>query len=206
MSASLFILFISWIYLFLKYRKNLVYYLIRSTGNFPKIMTRKSKTRVIANDALNTDRLTKYNVYIKRLIPQGTVDNNLGPDRLTGPKALDPNYCRQPTLWLHDLCLQFLILHGNELRLFGTKAQTIKVGYLTLQQYVQLLTSLAMTRLGPSIGHQALDLPRTGIEPLPFHAERMHYVLFYPLLIIPLLTVSRIFCLFLRIFVCEFCA
>ncbi|MCP3665241.1 MAG: leucine-rich repeat domain-containing protein [Gammaproteobacteria bacterium] len=26
-----------------------------------------------------------------------TVDtNNLGPDRLSGPKALDPNYCRQP--------------------------------------------------------------------------------------------------------------
>ncbi len=31
-------------------------------------------------------------------IHQGTVDNNLGPDRLAGPKALDPNYCRQPTL------------------------------------------------------------------------------------------------------------
>ncbi len=26
-----------------------------------------------------------------RVIPQGTVDNNLGPDRLAGPKALDPN-------------------------------------------------------------------------------------------------------------------
>ena len=33
-----------------------------------------------------------------RVIPQGTVDDNLGPDRLAGPKALDPNYCRQPTL------------------------------------------------------------------------------------------------------------
>ena len=31
------------------------------------------------------------------VIPKGTVDNNLGPDRLAGPKALDPNYCRQPT-------------------------------------------------------------------------------------------------------------
>ncbi len=28
-----------------------------------------------------------------RLIPQGTVDNNLGPDRLAGPKGLDPNFC-----------------------------------------------------------------------------------------------------------------
>ena len=34
----------------------------------------------------------------KRVIPQGTVDNNLGPDRLAGPKALDPYHCRQPTL------------------------------------------------------------------------------------------------------------
>ena len=33
-----------------------------------------------------------------RVIPQGTVDNILGPDRLAGPKALDPNYSRQPTL------------------------------------------------------------------------------------------------------------
>ncbi len=29
-------------------------------------------------------------IYI-RVIPQGTVDNNLGPDRLAGPKDLDPN-------------------------------------------------------------------------------------------------------------------
>ncbi len=26
------------------------------------------------------------------VIPQVTVDNNLGQDRLAGPKALDPNY------------------------------------------------------------------------------------------------------------------
>ncbi len=32
------------------------------------------------------------------VIPQGTVDNNLGPGRLAGAEALDPNYCRQPTL------------------------------------------------------------------------------------------------------------
>ncbi len=32
-----------------------------------------------------------------RVKPQGTV-YNLGPDRLAGPKALDPNYCGQPTL------------------------------------------------------------------------------------------------------------
>ena len=63
-------------------------------------------------------------------MPQGTVDNNLGPDRL-----VDPNYCRQPTLWLHDLCLEVLTVHGNELRLFGAKAfpptHTISVVHLT---------------------------------------------------------------------------
>ncbi len=31
-------------------------------------------------------------------MPQRTVDNNQGPDRLAGPKALDPNYCRQPLI------------------------------------------------------------------------------------------------------------
>ncbi len=36
--------------------------------------------------------------YIIRLMPQVTVDNKLGPDRLAGLKALDPNYRRQPTL------------------------------------------------------------------------------------------------------------
>ena len=56
-----------------------------------------------------------------RVIPQVTVDI-LGPDRLAGPKALDPNYCRQPTLRLHDLCLEVLTVHGNELCLFGAKA------------------------------------------------------------------------------------
>ena len=35
---------------------------------------------------------------IIRLILQGTVDNNLGPDSLLGPNALDPNYYRQLTL------------------------------------------------------------------------------------------------------------
>ena len=61
-------------------------------------------------------------MYLIRLIPQGTVDNNLGPDHLEGPEALDPNYCRQPNLRLHDLCLEVLTVHGIELRLFRAKA------------------------------------------------------------------------------------
>ncbi len=56
------------------------------------------------------------------VIPQGTVDNKLGPDRLAGPKALDPKYCRQPTLWLHDLCLEVLTVRFSKVkvRFFGT--------------------------------------------------------------------------------------
>ncbi len=37
-------------------------------------------------------------------IPQGTADNNVGPNCSAGPKALDPNHCRQPT----DFCLEVL--------------------------------------------------------------------------------------------------
>ncbi len=33
-----------------------------------------------------------------RLIPQGTVDNILRPDRIAGQKAEDHYYCRQQTL------------------------------------------------------------------------------------------------------------
>ncbi len=32
-----------------------------------------------------------------RFIPQDTADNNLGPDRVAGPKALDPYYFMQTT-------------------------------------------------------------------------------------------------------------
>ena len=63
-----------------------------------------------------------FKVFIIRLIPQGTLDNNIGTDRLAGSKALDPNYCRQQTLCLYDTCLEVLNVHGTELRLFGAKA------------------------------------------------------------------------------------
>ena len=50
---------------------------------------------------------------------QRSVVNYIGPHRLTGPMALDQNDFRQP---LHDLCLEVLTVHGNELRLFRAKA------------------------------------------------------------------------------------
>ncbi len=37
-------------------------------------------------------------IYTMRVIPQGMIDNKLGPHRLAGPKSLDPNSSRQPTL------------------------------------------------------------------------------------------------------------
>ena len=47
---------------------------------------------------IDSDFLEYMMIGVIRVTPQGTVDNNLGPDRLAGPKDLDPNYCRQPTL------------------------------------------------------------------------------------------------------------
>ena len=61
-------------------------------------------------------------VFIQSIHTSGDVGNNQGPDLLVGPKSLDPNYCRQQILWLYDLCLEVLTLHGIELRLFWAKA------------------------------------------------------------------------------------
>ena len=68
-----------------------------------------------------------------RFIPQWTVDTNLGPDRLAGTKALDPNHCRQLILTLHDLCIEVIIVHGIELCLFEAKAFPLlfNIGHLT---------------------------------------------------------------------------
>ena len=44
------------------------------------------------------------------IIPQGTVGNNLGPDRLEEPKALDPNYCLHHLVFLGSLLLFAIIL------------------------------------------------------------------------------------------------
>ncbi len=76
-----------------------------------------------------------YLIHVIRLIPQWMVDNNLKPDRLANPKALDPKHCRQPTLRLHDLWLGVLIKIDTQLCLFGAKAfpptHTINVAHLT---------------------------------------------------------------------------
>ncbi len=34
----------------------------------------------------------RQNITLIQIIPQGTVDNNQGPDRFAGQKALDPSY------------------------------------------------------------------------------------------------------------------
>ncbi len=98
---------------------------------------------------------SKTSQFYIRLIPQGTVDNNLGPDRLSGPKTLDPNYFRLPTLWLHELCLKVLTVHGTELRLFGAKALPLLILLMSRNRHkiciVPLLTSLAMMPFGSSI-------------------------------------------------------
>ncbi len=82
------------------------------------IILRESTSRFL-NSLSKLSNIILKTIYLSyliiiRLIPQGTVDNNLGPDRLAGPKALDPNYCRQPTLTLNNLCLEVLSVHGTE--------------------------------------------------------------------------------------------
>ena len=72
-------------------------------------------------------------IFVKSMQSQGTVDNNLGPDRLAGPKALDPSYGRQPTIWLYDLCLEFLTVHGIELCLFGAKTFPLRILFSFMQ-------------------------------------------------------------------------
>ena len=57
---------------------------------------------------LSIVKVGKYTV--DTINTQWTVDNSLRPDSLAGPKALDPKYCRQPTLCLYDLCLEVLNL------------------------------------------------------------------------------------------------
>ncbi len=58
----------------------------------------------------------------------GTVHNNLEPNHLACPKALDPNYCRQETL-------EFITVYGNELRLFWGQGifltHTVNIAHLT---------------------------------------------------------------------------
>ena len=59
------------------------------------LMQRQTKNKVFWTKAmLSTDLF----IYLIRLIPQGAVVNNLGPDRSVFQKALDSNNCRQPTL------------------------------------------------------------------------------------------------------------
>ncbi len=52
-----------------------------------------------------------------RVIPRGTVDNNQGPDRLAGPKALDPNY----------------LLHT--IRMCADNLKTVKTNFISANPY-----------------------------------------------------------------------
>ncbi len=60
-------------------------------------------------------------------ITQGTVKNNVEPDHLACPGLLHPNCCRQPTLWLHALCLEALTVHSDAFWQFWAKAFHILV-------------------------------------------------------------------------------
>ncbi len=103
------------------------------------------------------------------LIPQGTINNKLGPDRFEGLKALDPNYYRQPTLWLHNLCLEVQTVHGIEFCLFRAKAFPILI--LLMSAYHIALVGTAFNVLSYDTvwaGHRTHHLP---------NAEQIRYVL-----------------------------
>ena len=77
-----------------------------------------------------------------------------GPDRLAGPKDLDPNYSRQPNLRLHALCLKVLIVQGNELRLFGAKACPLLILISRVSDIAAVSTTVnvfSYDAVGPSI-------------------------------------------------------
>ncbi len=63
-----------------------------SSKNFCTLINRIHETFVIFFTSMSFSLSVNFQLSTIRLIPKGTVDNNLVPDRLAGPKALDPNF------------------------------------------------------------------------------------------------------------------
>ncbi len=103
--------------------KEFPFYVCRNLHNYNLYSNCQKKLKMTSLSLINkcTSKVDLTHTQTLLLIPQGMVDNNLGPNRLAGPKVLDPNYCRQSTLSLHDfgLCLEVLTVHGTGLSLFG---------------------------------------------------------------------------------------
>ena len=70
---------------------------MQSEDTFDINLVQKPEQKICIKSILKSIEYRIFNMDI-RVIPQGTFDNNQGPDRLAGPKALDPNYSRQQTL------------------------------------------------------------------------------------------------------------
>ncbi len=94
-----------------------------------------------------------------RFISQEMVDNNPVPNRLAGPKILIPNPFTQPTSWLHDLCLEFITVHDNDLCLLLAMAFSLLILLMSHIWYSSSRYNFyvfdAMTSFGPKID----DLP-----------------------------------------------
>ncbi len=71
--------------------------------------------------------------------------------------ALDPNCCRKQTLWLHDLCLEVLTLHGHEFHLILLEMS--RIWHSISAVYVQPLPSLAITLFGEEIERITSSMP-----------------------------------------------
>ena len=101
-------------------------------------------------------------------------------------------HSRQTALWLHNLCLEVLTVHGNEALMFRANAFPLLVLLIphiwhSSSKYNFLRLSLAMSRFGQAsrsnFKHQGrpsstrTTVPQPSIKPITFRAERMRFML-----------------------------
>ncbi len=84
------------------------------------------------------------------------------------PSIIDQSHTqtRQPTIWLHDLCLEVLTVHGNELHLYGVK--------------VFPLLLLCMLRIWHSSGRYNLSAPSGCFSDAKLYPKKINYLLLNP--------------------------
>ncbi len=89
------------------------------------------KTLIYLADIEEAHHPLCWNIDTNHTIDTNDTIDSIGLDRLADSKAVDLNHFRQPTLWLHDLSLEMLIVYDNELRLFWAKALMSRVWYIS---------------------------------------------------------------------------
>ena len=88
---------------------------------------------------------TYYNVNNVNVVWVSSTWTKQSTCQLKAPHTCGTVHYRQPTLWLHDLCLEILTVHGNDLRLSGAKELPLLYFLISCAEpgsKVPLLTSL----------------------------------------------------------------